>query len=403
MSDAPTNVLRLVRQSHEQRVLDALRSYGAMSRAALGERTGLSRATLSAIVRDLVRRSAVIESRAEDGPRGRGRPVTQLALNPAGGVALGLDLGHRRVHAAVANVAHEIVASASESCAEKTPWAGRLDIAVRLVQQLAEESNLTFDALGGIGVGVVGPVSAGRVHPNRRNRVNLVRDGLAERFEVPVHVDNNTRLAALAEAIWGAGMGMQNVLYVRLSYGVGGGLVLGGHLYSGTAGGAGELGHVSVDPLGPPCHCGGRGCLERHVSVGAILEQCHARRFDQVLRRLADGDEDVREVVRAAGKRVGQVLAASCNVLNPQAVVVGGELAAAGDHLMQPIRSSIARYTHKHLQEGLHTDVAALGDEGAARGAIALVLREWDLLAGYPEAVSTETESTETDIDEAEA
>lgn len=159
---------------------------------------------------------------------------------------------------------------------------------------------------------------------------------------------------------------------------------------------------MSVDPLGPPCHCGGRGCLERHVSIGAVLEQCHARRFDQVLRRLADGDKDVRAVVHAAGKRVGQVLAGSCNVLNPEAVVVGGELAAAGEDLMRPIRSSVERYTHRHVKDGLRTDVAALGDEGAARGAIALVLREWSALAGYPDAVTTA--GTEPDgVEEAEA
>lgn len=405
MADASPNVLRLVRQSHEQRVLAALRTKGAMSRAALGERTGLSRATLSAIVRDLLQHNALIEVRTEDEPqRSRGRPVTQLALNPAGGVALGLDLGHRRVYAAIANVAHEIVASASESCAERTPWARRLDIAVRLVQELVEQSDLTLDALGGVGVGVVGPVSTTNgPSPGRRGRVNLIRDGLAERFGVPIHVDNNTRLAALAEAIWGAGSGLQNVLYVRLSYGVGGGLVLGGHLYAGAAGGSGELGHVSVDPLGPPCPCGGHGCLEQHVSISALLEQCHARRFDQVLRRLEEGDERVRGVIDAAGKRIGQVLAASCNVLNPEAVVVGGELAAAGDHLMRPIRSSIEQYTHKHLQSGLRVDVAQLGDKGAARGAIALVLREWELLAGYPGASTTEAEAGTIDVAEKEA
>lgn len=394
------SVLRLLRRSHEERVLATLRTHGALSRAELGQRTKLSRPTLSAIVRDLLARNALVEVSSDNGPkRGRGRPASLLALNPSGGLALGLDLGHRHVHAAIANVAHEIIGSASEPCRETTSWAKRLAIAVRLVDELTESSDVSLAALGGIGVGLVGPVleSAGRARSRRQDRVNLVRTGLAERYDVPVHIDNNTRLAALAEAIWGAAVGVQNVLYIRLSYGVGGGLVLGGHLYSGAAGGAGEFGHVSVDTSGPQCECGGRGCLERYVSLGAVLEQCRARRFDHVLRRLSDGDRTVCDVIKTAGWRVGRVVAASCNVVNPDVVVVGGELAMAGDHLMKPLRAAVRTYAHRQVQHGLHTRVAALGREGAARGGVALVLRDWTLLAGYPGnwSVGPDAETTE--------
>ncbi|GAB3403383.1 ROK family transcriptional regulator [Flindersiella endophytica] len=415
MADSPSNVLRLLRESHEERLLAALRAHGAMSRAELGRRTGLSRATLYAIVQHLVATDRVVERAAEAAPaRGRGRPATLVALNPAGGLALGLDFGHQRIEAAVANVAHEVVATASARCTERTPWAERLAAGIELVDRLAADRQISLTALEGIGAGVVGPVPTPPAGPppaspaspatsrrptrsTRSTRAELARAGLAERFGVPVLVDNNTRLAALAEAIWGAGAGFANVLYVKLSYGVGGGLVLGGHLHSGATGGAGELGHVTVDPDGPACSCGGRGCLERYVSIAAILQQCAAKRLDHVLERLRAGDAGVRAVFAEAGRRLGMVLAASCNVVNPEVVVVGGELAAAGDELLGPARAAIDAYAHRQVRQGLHVRAASLGDAAAAQGGIALVLRESALLAGYPGAAPAPADPADSD------
>jgi predicted NBD/HSP70 family sugar kinase len=203
-----------------------------------------------------------------------------------------------------------------------------------------------------------------------------------------VYGDNNTRLAALAEAIWGAGAGVQDVLYLRLSYGVGGGLVLGGHLFSGAGGAAGELGHVSVDRDGPRCACGGRGCLERYVSLAAVLEQSGVRRFDEFLRRIDAGDETAQRIIDDAGTRIGEVLAAACNTVNPDTVVIGGELAEAGDHLLRPLRAVLQQYTHSQVRRQLRIAPAVLGHDDAARGGIALVLRRSDLLAGYPATTS---------------
>ncbi|WP_020574038.1 ROK family protein [Actinopolymorpha alba] len=387
MAKETAGPLRLLRETHEERVLTALRTQGALTRAQLAEQTGLSRATLSSIVQHLLAKHAVSET-ASGGESGRcrGRPVTLLTLNAAGGLALGMDLGHRSIHVTVANVAHEVVASEGTACSGRTPWAKRLELALRLVDELAGRHEISLDALAGVGVGVVGPVSdtGGHRQPSRAARIALVRDGLTERFGVPVYVDNNTRLAALAEAIWGAGAGLQDVLYLRLSHGVGGGLVLGGHLFSGAGGAAGELGHISVDRNGPRCACGGRGCLERYVSLAAVLERCGVRGFDEVLRRLEADDSAVRQVIEDAGTRIGEVLAAACNTVNPESVVIGGELTAAGDHLLRPLRAAVRKYAHNQVRQRLHIAPAVLGHDDAARGGIALVLRRSALLAGYP-------------------
>jgi predicted NBD/HSP70 family sugar kinase len=347
-------------------VLSALRTRGPLTRAQLSEQTDLSRATLSSIVQTLLSKQALTERRGEDpahpGLRGRGRPVSVLTLNPAGGLALGIDLGQRRIQVTISNVAHEFVASGAVACAERTSWARRVQLALDLVDDLTTSHGISLTALAGVGVGIVGPVAADA----RSERADLVRETVSARFGVPVHVDNNTRLAALAEAVWGAAAGVGSALYLRLSYGIGGGLVLGGRLFAGAGGAAGELGHITVDRDGPACPCGGRGCLERYVSLTTLQAQCN-----DILEAC---DQKARDLLTDAGRRVGEVLAAACNTVNPEVVVIGGELTETGDHLFKPLQAALRRHTHTQVHRTVRVTRAALGPDAAARGGIALVL-----------------------------
>ena len=369
--------LRLLRETHEERVITALRTQGPLTRAQLAEQTGLSRATLSSIVQTLLARQMVTErGAAEEAVAGtpgavrrsgagvRGRPVSVLTLNPGGGLAVGMDLGHRRVQVTIANVAHEIVASDGIACAERTSWARRVQLAIDLVDELTARHEISLIGLAGLGVGIVGPVAPELSVRSARGpspgRSGLVRGALAERFGVPVSVDNNTRLAALAEATWGAGAGVESVLYLRLSYGVGGGLVLGGRLLAGAGGAAGELGHISVDRDGPRCSCGGRGCLELYLA--------------NLVDEYGGFDSLSSDAITAIATRTGEVLAAACNTVNPEVVVVGGELTAAGEHLFRPLRKALREYTHTQVHRTLRVTQAQLGYDAAARGGIALVL-----------------------------
>ncbi|TCC33124.1 ROK family transcriptional regulator [Kribbella speibonae] len=368
MGSESSGPLRLLRETHEERVLSVLRARGPLTRAQLAEQTNLSRATLSSIVQTLLNKQALVEAREVGAVRGRGRPVSVVSLNPAGGLALGIDLGQRRIQVTISNVAHEFVASGAVACADRTPWPRRLQLALDLVDDLTTRHDISLIALAGVGVGIVGPVSTeGSSGVGRSaDRIALVRDTLRARFGVPVHVDNNTRLAALAEAVWGAGAGVDSALYLRLSYGVGGGIVLGGRLLAGAGGAAGELGHISVDRDGPACSCGGRGCLERYVSLTTLQEQSE--------NVLDARDDKARDLLAVAGARVGEVLAAACNTVNPEVVVIGGELAETGDHLFKPLQTAFRRHTHSQVHRSVRITRAALGPDAAARGGIALVL-----------------------------
>lgn len=417
--------LAQLRRGHEQLVLGLLRRYGPLSRGELGRHAGLSRTTLYDIVAGLLGNGAVVASAKDPGPRRRGRPVELLTLDPAAGQAVGIDFARRAVHVAAVNVAHEVIGSASEAHPPDLPWERRVDLAERLVAGLAGGALrlAPVGAIGGIGVGVVGPVgrpdaavaagtdstdstdgtggteangseaggTAGRSGEGDAGDADRLAALLSERFGAPVLLDNNTRLAALAESTWGAAAGCQDVLYLRLSHGVGGGLVVAGSLHRGMDGLSGEFGHITVDPAGAPCQCGGIGCLETVASVGAVLGAYRAAGgvADDVPGLVAALDADdarAHRLLAEVGDRVGGVLAAVCNAVGPGVIVLGGELVEAGTALTGPVELALDAHVMPVSRRRVTIRRAALGEAAGALGGIALVLHESPLLAGYPAA-----------------
>lgn len=407
--------LTRLRRSHEQSVLDLLRRHGPLSRAELGTHSGLSRTTLYDIVAGLVENGVVVAATPRAQVRRRGRPVEKLSLDPHAGEAVGIDFARRAVHVSALNVAHEMVGSASEAHPPGLTWSQRADIAERLLASLGGPSGgsspagaaagrgprrgtLRLGSLSAIGVGVVGPVT----DPGTADAPVDGTDGadglagvLRERFGVPVLLDNNTRLAALAEAVWGAARDGGDVLYLRLSHGVGGGLVVGGSLHRGTDGMSGEFGHITVDPAGAPCECGGTGCLETVASLDAVLRRHRAAGgdagdFAEFLAAAAAGDRCAHAVLEQAGTEVGTVLAAVCNAVGPGVIVLGGELAEAGSALTEPVERALHAHVMPRARDRVQVRRAALGEAGSALGGIALVLHESPLLSRYPQPVTEE-------------
>ncbi|WP_460854489.1 ROK family protein [Nocardiopsis coralliicola] len=389
-------LLRL-RRSHVELVLTLLRRHGPLSRGRIGELSGLSRTTLSAIVADLIGTGAVVAAAPEAARRTRGRPVETLTLNPAAGRVVGIDFARRAVHVAAVNVAHEVIGTASQTHAADLPRRDRVELAGRLVSGLGG-ADTDLRSVTAVGVGAVGPVpDTGGAAPSTRDPESLA--GLVgAAFSGPVLIDNNTRLAALAEATWGAAAGSREVVYIRLSHGVGGGLVVGGSLHRGPRGLSGEFGHITAVPGGAPCQCGGRGCLETAASVGAVLERYRAAggtaagsaAFAQAAR---EGEAAARAVLAEAGERIGTVLAGLCNAVGPGRVVVGGELAAAGAALFDPVEAALRAHLMPISRPWVDLQPARLGETAGALGAIALVLHDSPLLSHYSAHPATEEDS----------
>ncbi|WP_404191638.1 ROK family protein [Streptomyces tauricus] len=403
--------LARLRRGHEELVLRQLRTHGPLNRAELGRLTGLSRTTLYDIVSALVDGGAVVATAPAPAERRRGRPVETLTLHRDAGQAIGIDFARRAVHVAAVNVAHEVIGSASAPHGAGLTWEKRVDLAARLVGGLAG-GTLRLGALSGIGVGVVGPVhdspatGASAVGAPALGRPGSPSAGspaadaprphedlpvlLRKRFGVPVLLDNNTRLAALAEATWGAAAGVQDVLYLRLSHGVGGGLVVGGALHRGARGLSGEFGHITAEPGGRRCSCGKDGCLETVASIGAVLDAHPAAGDLDAFLAALPTDPAARRVLDDVGTRVGTVLAAVCNAVGPHITVLGGELAQAGPALFEPVERALSAHLMPVSRPDVDLRPATLGEVGGALGAIALVLHDSPLLTRYQTPNSVE-------------
>lgn len=382
----PTGHSLGLRDLNRLRVIESIYRYPGSSRTDIARRTGLSRGTVSSVAEELGRAELIREHEAPDDeqrPRGTGRPPTLLSLVPRVAFAVGIDIGHQHVRVIICDLAGEPVAEKSSPAQVDDAPSATLDLAHDLVQQALRDAAVGPERLLGAGIGLAAPIdeSHGEV---RADGILPGWHGVApatemhERLGVSVQLANDADVGALGEKAFGAGRGVNDMTYIRLSAGVGAGLIFGGQPYRGARGIAGEIGHVCVDPNGTICRCGNRGCLETIASPVAVARQLEhvldRPTSDQLLSLVAAGDRRALRAVADAGEAIGMAVSWLVNVLNPELVVVGGELAAAGDALLNPIRASIDRHSVANAAATVKVITGALGNRAELLGAAALIL-----------------------------
>ncbi|MBS43201.1 MAG: glucokinase [Nocardioides sp.] len=300
----------------------------------------------------------------------------------------GIDIGGTKIAGAVVDedgtiVAHERVESpATDTDAIVTAITG-------LVGSLGAQHPVTR-----VGIGAAGYIDAGRAvvmfAPNIAWRDEDLRDVVEKRVELPVVVENDANAAAWGEFAFGAGKDVDDMLMVTVGTGVGGGLVLGGHLYRGGFGAAGEIGHLRVVPEGRLCGCGNLGCLEQYASGSALVKRTReladrpeaAALLDRVggdltrvdgplvTRAARDGDPFAVDRLAEVGRWLGEALASLAAVLDPSVTVVGGGVSEAGDLLLEPAREAFAReLTGRGHRPAMEIRRATLGNDAGVVGA----------------------------------
>ncbi len=385
----PTGVHALVRHTHEERILATLRELGALSRAELAARVNLSRTTVSEITNRLLERGAVIVVDTDARSReGSGRPAERLALDPASGQFMGIDFGHLRVNVVVADASHDVIASGTARYGELASWDERERRALDLIDELGAATGTHYGALQAIGIGVPGW--------GDRATADDVGAVFAQAFAARTIVDNNVRFAGLAEALRGRPEAVSDLVYLRLSDGVGGALIIGGRLLRGSKGFAGELGHITADPDGLMCRCGKRGCVETIASVPAVLTACRAagvdlQSLDDLRAAVSIAHPLVERVLRTAGVAVGRALGTVAMTLNPTEIVLGGEIARLAPVLLEQIRSTITYELSWGLDTAPVVRAAELSDEGGALGALSAVFQQSPLLPTYRDSADADT------------
>jgi predicted NBD/HSP70 family sugar kinase len=207
-----------------------------------------------------------------------------------------------------------------------------------------------------------------------------VASEMRNRLGVPVEIENDAHLGALAELTWGAGRDCANFAYIKVATGIGAGLVIDGGLRRGASGTAGEIGHTTVDESGALCYCGNRGCLETVASGPAIIQLVGPLDGElPTLARIVDlavaGDLRCRRAIADAGHEIGVAVAGLCNLINPERVIVGGLLSRTGEVLLQPIRESIRRHAVQAAADRLDVRPAAFLERAELLGSLALALQ----------------------------
>ena len=379
--------LSSLREFNRLRIVDFLRTNGTASRAELSRRTGLSRSTVSTLVSDLQRRGLVVERAGEFAGEGQpGRPAALLELNPSAGAAVGVDFNHDRVRVAVSDLSRSVLAEASANHDVDHDADGALTLAADMINSVVEDAELERERLLGVGIALAGPIDHdnGSLHPSDVlpgwSGVDVARE-IERRVQAPAYVDNDANLGALAEVTLGAGRNARFAAFVSISSGVGAGIIVDGRPYRGHRGTAGEVGHVVVDPQGPLCRCGNRGCLETLASGPALLRLVGASRDEeltvkQMIELARAGDAGCRRAIADAGQVVGGVVAGLVNLFSPEMVVIGGDLGEAGDLLLDPLREAVRRDALPAAATDLKVVAGELGERANLLGALALVLMQ---------------------------
>ncbi len=373
------------------RIVRTLSERGSLSAAQLARLTGLAKSTVSTALSELKRSELVVETGSEPA-NGVGRPATTLTLNPRAGTCVGILIGQAEIQVIVADVSHSVLSDRTITLEPEYST----ELATELVRDMVADAYAgqwqTQQGLLGVGIAVGAPVNPHTTEVLRGGLPNWTGVNLRERFgpmfDAPIFADNESNCSAIAEMTWGAAQGHEDFVVFTLDLGVGGAIVSGGKVLRGIAGGAGEFGHVVIDPDGPLCRCGNHGCLEIYASFMGPLAEAErhfgrSMRITDVVNLALSGDETCQALIRRAGEAGGRGLGLIGSAINPPLVVVSGRLATAGDMLMEPLAKSFERYAlikNRDVAPEARTILrpSRFTDNGGCLGAVGLVLRHHD-------------------------
>jgi predicted NBD/HSP70 family sugar kinase len=402
MHHAPvTGDQQLVKAINRKVLLRLLRDESGCSRAALAERSGLTKSTVSLLVKEMIEEGWLAEDDvAVTGSLGR-RP-TPLRLDGRGFALIGADLGTDSIRVVRVSLQGKVLESRDVALRDRAPEAA----CHQLVELLTAQSSKVIDSgarVLGIGVGLPGPVDSRtgilefapnigwrHIEISRRLAVDLDAAGLGD---IPVYVQNEADLAAVGEAEFGERPVEDPLVYVSCGVGVGAGILLNGSLFIGASGAAGEFGHTTLHIDGLRCSCGRLGCAEAYVGLKAVaraagfLRDGEIDRVGLVADLLNPRKVKARRAFAAAGDALGVLLQNAWTTFDPKAIVLGGEaVTIGGAHLLDAAYSRLARFATDAGLPAPVVRVVKYGDFATAVGGAAFALHA--LLRPYGQAVA---------------
>ncbi len=388
----------LIVSAHEAQVIAALRKYEAVSRTDIARLTGWSRPKVTSEVGKLIKRGVLMEVGEGDSQGGR-RPRL-LKFNNVLGYIVGVDIGATSVDIALADLNAQVLArDCGQADVRDEPLTLLGDVKQRILTLLSKR-NIRPEQVLGVGVGVPGPVDFAKgvlVAPPLMPAWESfsIRGYFHAAFPSSfVAVDNDVNIMALGELQAGAGVSVDNFIFVKIGTGIGAGIVANGRIHRGSNGSAGDIGHISADHNGPICRCGNPGCLEimaagpaianrameaaQNGSSQILLQKLSSNggtlRAEDVAAAAREGDRSSIEIIQSSGQMIGDVLAGLVNFFNPSMILVGGGVANIGNQLLASIRQAVLRRSTALATRELNISYSPMSTEAGVTGAIHLAL-----------------------------
>ena len=373
-----------VRALNRRLILNHIRQSGAVSRVQLVELTGLSPAAVTTVTAELISDQFLLERAM--GESSGGRPPILLDIDFDAHYAIGLKLMEDQIIAVLTDLSTQVIAQDSIRLEHHEPNYVA-DCALKVSRSLLKRNNAKLERLIGLGLGLAGVVDASSgvclSSPFLGWNHVPIAEFIRSKIGASVWIDNDVNAFAAAERLFGHGKRSQNFVVVTFGRGIGAGLVLGGEIYRGRDGGAGEFGHTLCEADGRRCECGNYGCLEAYASEPALVARYNAlvskknalKDIHGLLEKVNQSDKNAVALLEDAGQRVGRALANLVNLLNPDLIVIGGEGVRLGETFFAPMRQTMLEHVFNGLALDLPIFIDAWGDDAWARGAASLAVQ----------------------------
>ncbi|MGV8886407.1 MAG: ROK family transcriptional regulator [Microbacteriaceae bacterium] len=387
-----------LREANRARIVDSLKHHGHLTQVELAGATGLSPATVSNIVKELSA-SGVLHTAVASRS---GRRAIEVTLARQLGLVAGLHFSARYMRIAISDIGKTVVAENHVPLALEHRYDSELNRAALLLSDMVESVNGSLADIMAVGIAIPAPVdlSTGRISTPgiMRGWEGIdIADEFANRVQCPVYVDNEANLGGLAELRSGAARDATGAAFIRVGHSISAGLLINGQIFRGVSGKAGQIGHVTIDENGPICRCGSRGCLDTLAGGPALLELFRGdpgmQRIRDLLLRADGGDASAKRVIADAGRHIGIAAASLCNLFDPERLVIGGELALAGETLLAPMRHALERSALARADGSVPEIVQGeLGDRAELLGCLALAIDNVGVDADlrFPSSAATE-------------
>lgn len=367
---------QLVKRENKSIVLHLIMNNFPISRADVAQKSGLNKGTVSSLVAELLEEQLIYESGPGESSGGR-RPV-MLLFNQGAGYSIGLDLGVNYILGVLTDLQGNIILNKHEKY-KNLSFEDTLDRVKKVISFLIHAAPPSPYGIVGIGIGAPGIVNKEGdilLAPNLGWKDVSLTAALEEAFSIPVIVENEANAGAYGEKKFGLGQAFDNLIYVSAGIGIGTGIIINGELYKGINGYSGEFGHMTIDKNGMQCRCGNKGCWELYASEQSLLSKASEMNLGikndvnlgEIISLAENGEQAAIQLLEETGQNLGLGIINIIHAFNPQQIIIGNRLAAAGQWIEPQVRDAIGKFTLPFHQRDIKVDFSDLSLPSSALG-----------------------------------